>query len=155
MIITSLGLGIADIEAAVRRVNRANERKFGSVSFGGNPVDGGATCEARHISSNKLGTTLRVKIGATSGSPAARQSGSGRNGPWACWFTFRDIFRELYVVHEDAVIRTALATYRGYQDFEEKFPDTYFANAGSEVNPRRFGELCYNLGWHDQHDRSN
>lgn len=162
MIIRAKGLTKADIESAVRLVNIDNERKFSGVLMGKNLRNGGAWYNASIKAETRNGTTLSVKIGALTGSPAARLAPSGRRGPWACWFTFRDVLGALYGVHPEAVVRTALATYRSQDDFMDKFPDTYYGPTGDTkgglstqwpgTHRKVYGELCYDLGYHDQHD---
>jgi hypothetical protein len=142
--------------STVREWNQRAENTYGRVSFGrcvdheGNILRGGLVLhETAHVTRN--GTNYQVKLSALTGSPAARQSGSGRNGPWACWYAVRDFLTAVFDEYPDATVRTMLATYKGRDDFLEKFPRTYFHRV-SEYGPK-FGELCHNIGWHDQHDR--
>lgn len=158
MEIRSKTLTARDIYAAVRRVNIVYERRFGHVVNGrvldsdGNELRGGLTASVQFIRESRDGTTYRVKLGALTGSPASRLSASGRRGPWACWYAFRDFFVEIYATDEHAIVRTGLATYRGHEDFEVKFPGTFARNAGSGFQPQSFGSLCHPMGWHDWHD---
>ena len=84
----------------------------------------------------------RFKMGATSGKPGSRKSASGRRGPWACWDAFRDVLAAIFIADPDALIRTAAATYRGAQDFLDKYPETGDRNVGSMVAPAFYDELC-------------
>lgn len=55
------------------------------------------------------------------------RDGSRRRVPGAvCWHGHRDFMHELFARCPDAVLVTALATYRGRADFEAKFPATYW-----------------------------
>lgn len=72
----------------------------------------------------------------------ARLSSSGRrHTPSASWEAHRDFFREVYKINPEAVIVTALATYRGSADFEVKFPATADHQVGSRMEPVSFREL--------------
>ena len=50
----------------------------------------------------------------------------------------------LYDIAPNAVIRTALATYRGVEGFQDNFGATYYTNAGSPMAPQAYGELEHN-----------
>jgi len=58
-----------------------------------------------------------------------------------CWHGHRDLFRALFAILPDLKIRTMMATYTG-ATFEDKFKDTYYRNAGSQMNPTYYGSLC-------------
>jgi hypothetical protein len=47
-----------------------------------------------------------------------------------CWHGHRDWMRELFRINPDAVISSALATYRGVRDFDEKFSATALTSVG-------------------------
>jgi hypothetical protein len=72
----------------------------------------------------------------------ARRSPSGRRLHSACWHAYRDTLRELFAQHPKATVTTALATYRGAQDFEESYPATglHMTYAGGRERP--FMNLC-------------
>lgn len=158
MEIRSKTLTADDIYAAVRRVNRNYEVRYGHIRNGrildsdGNQLRGGLTASVSAVRTSRNGTTYRVKLGAVTGSPASRLSASGRRGPWACWYAFRDFFTAIYAQDENAVIRTRMATYRGEGDFQEKFPETFRTPVGGFGGSQSFGSLCHPMGWHDWHD---
>ncbi|GAA3751156.1 hypothetical protein [Micromonospora maritima] len=49
---------------------------------------------------------------------------NGRRLNAVCWHGHREWMRAIYKAHPDAVIRTALATYRGAKHFEDTHEDT-------------------------------
>jgi hypothetical protein len=81
---------------------------------------------------------LRVK---DSRGPGARLSGSGRRTVSATWEVHRLVFDAIFALEPNAVLVTALATYKGYADYIDKFQDTWGKNAGSMMNPVPFGSL--------------
>lgn len=87
-----------------------------------------------------LCVTLQVKVTKTHGS---RTSSSGRPLRSASWEAHRDFMRALFKINPDAKIKTALAYYKGSEDFEEKFPDTAYKQVGSMMCPMQFGETTY------------
>lgn len=89
------------------------------------------------ITDDKLvGRCLQFRLAAIdSRKYGARKSASGRHMPAASWEAFRDLFREVYKINPEAVIYTALATYRGSAHFEEIFPETGRRNVGGVMNP--------------------
>jgi hypothetical protein len=87
------------------------------------------------------GLTARLAVAASRG-PGARRSASGRHGPWACWHAYRDVLRFLFQCYPDAVVRTAMATYKGLDGFNEAYPATANRNVGSLMEPAYMPELC-------------
>lgn len=71
----------------------------------------------------------------------ARLSGSGRHTPSASWEAHRDVFRAVFRRNPNAVIQTAVATYRGSDDFEATFPATANYPTGSRMFPTTIREL--------------
>lgn len=51
----------------------------------------------------------------------------------SCWHVHRDFMFEVFAINPDARIITALADYKGLEDFEDKFPDTY--HSGGMAGP--------------------
>lgn len=82
--------------------------------------------------------------------PGARRSSQQSSNPEgkprrlcvACWHTYRDVLTELFDRHPDALVRTALAVYRGKDDFEDKFEETGWGNCGSLYRPVYLKETC-------------
>lgn len=86
-----------------------------------------------------------VRVGirtVTSRVYGSRSSWSGRNIPSACWHVYRDLFYAIFTLAPDCVIVTAMAKYTK-ENFEDTYPRTYFTNAGSQIFPVNFGDLCY------------
>ena len=112
---------------------------------------------------NKVGTRWRVKVlplvpaeaytpsgrrrtGEKGNAPYQRTSPSyfnrGRRVHAVCWHGFRDFFRAVFRREPDAVFRTILATYRGSDDFETKYPETGYINFGPPIAPVTAAEVC-------------
>lgn len=79
----------------------------------------------------------------------ARYIGTGRDGrrkrwPKACWHVVRDVLGTMFATHPDAVCRTAMADYRGRDDFMQKFPHTYSGplRAKPMYNLWDIGDMC-------------
>lgn len=65
----------------------------------------------------------------------SRLSPSGRHMRKASWEAHRDVLAALFDADPAATITTELATYRGREDFYDKFPDTALHNVGSVFAP--------------------
>lgn len=89
----------------------------------------------------KSGFRGRIVTRTSTGS-GARRSWSGRRGRWACWHAYRDVMMEVFETSPDAVIVTALATYRGQAGFLTDYPATAYKNIGSQMSPAYMPELC-------------
>lgn len=83
--------------------------------------------------------TLTVVNSAKGG---ARRSHQGRRIAAACWHAHRDYFRALYKLSPAALIKSAVATYDGAEDFERTFPGTGYRNIGSRAEPLSFHDAC-------------
>jgi hypothetical protein len=59
-----------------------------------------------------------------------------------CWHGFRDFFRAVYRREPDAVFKTAIATYQGSADFEDRYPETGHRNVGPPIAPLAMAEAC-------------
>lgn len=114
-------------------------RQVAAQHYGGN-----LTVETEHVSTGpRKGTETRVKLGAAnSRMSGARESWTGRKGPWSCWHVFRDVFAAWLIADPSAVIRTGVEVYRGAAGFLEAFPATAYRNVGSMVQPAYMTELC-------------
>lgn len=71
----------------------------------------------------------------------ARLSHSGRHTPCASWEAHRDFMRVLFDLNPEGRIKTAMADYRGREDFEAKYRATGDKNIGSLVMPVTMPEL--------------
>lgn len=60
-----------------------------------------------------------------------------------CWHGHRDFFRALYKLAPEAIIKTALATYRNSRHFEEAFPGTrQVATDSPRMNTVPYDQAC-------------
>jgi len=66
----------------------------------------------------------------------------GRRVHAVCWHGFRDYFRAVYRLEPQAVFHTAIATWRGRDDFERRFEATGDVNIGSQMAPVRARDAC-------------
>ena len=80
----------------------------------------------------KVRFTLDV---ASSFAPGARTSASGRHMPKASWQAHRDVISAIFDADPEAVLQTALATYKGRDDFLARFEATGDTNCGSQMHP--------------------
>lgn len=64
-----------------------------------------------------------------------------------CWHGHRDFMRELFVRDPSARIKSAVADYRGVEEFEDKHPDTAYRNVGAPIWPRTMAEVCTCGSW--------
>lgn len=92
---------------------------------------------------NKRGDRVRftLKVKDVRNKPGARM-GHERRINAACWHLNRDLYVEIFKLNPDARIKTALATYNGWQDFLDSYPETGEANIGSYYNPLYMSEAC-------------
>lgn len=65
----------------------------------------------------------------------SRTSASGRHMRKASWEAHRDVMAALFDTDPEAIIKTAMATYRGRKHFHDSFPDTARVNVGSQARP--------------------
>lgn len=59
-----------------------------------------------------------------------------------CWHGFRDYFRAVYAQTPDAVFRTAMDTWHGAADFEDRFRASGHRNIGPQIAPVLAAEAC-------------
>jgi hypothetical protein len=101
--------------------------------------------DARPIGSkrdgSRYGFTGRIDV-KSSRESGARRSWSGRRMPAACWHAHRDVLSAIFAEYPDATIKTAMATYRGAEGFEDRYPGTADRNIGSVVEPAYMPDLC-------------
>jgi hypothetical protein len=65
-----------------------------------------------------------------------------RRSRFACAHSYAFLFCAIFERNPDARIQTAMATYRGFREFLETYPDVLDANIGSIMYPVRFGDEC-------------
>ena len=83
--------------------------------------------------------TLTVKNSRDIG---ARVSHTGRRVCAACWHVHRDILDNLFGYCPTCRVKTAIADYRGVDDFLLSFPATGNVNVGSRADPLYFKDAC-------------
>jgi hypothetical protein len=66
----------------------------------------------------------------------------GRRVNAVCWHGHLAFFREVYRVSPDAVIHTAMASYRSSEDLERDKWDSYDKNVGPQIAPVAYGDVC-------------
>lgn len=76
--------------------------------------------------------TLRTHDSRAKGS---RRSAAGRHMPHASWEAHYDVMLALFQYDPNATLRTAIATYRGLDDFMQRAPSTAHHNVGSRMSP--------------------
>ena len=86
--------------------------------------------EKRGPRSVSISVSLRVN---DSSGPGARRSVRGHRMIAATWAAHRDVLTALFERCPDAKVRSKVANYDGRGDFLDKFPDTYYHNAGSAL----------------------
>lgn len=93
---------------------------------------------AHVITDNRFRARLRVKDSREHG---ARLSWTGRHIPAASWEAYRDVLSAVFEQFPNARVQTSMATYRGREDFESKYPETAYVNVGSIMQPAYMREL--------------
>ena len=92
---------------------------------------------------NQKGTAHRLTLTVNrSAAPGGRRSNTGRKIAAACWHVHREFMKALYLTAPNAVISSALATYRGEEDFENEFEATGDRNIGSAFQPQSMRTAC-------------
>jgi hypothetical protein len=92
--------------------------------------------------STRNGSRVRAVLRARdSHKRGARTSWQGRHTVAASWYAHRDFMHALFEINPDGRIKTAMADYRGSDGFERDFPETFWKNAGSAMQPTAFGSL--------------
>lgn len=108
-----------------------------------NHFDGNLRCDVTGTPSpTRNYSMVRFVIRANSSrGPGARRTCLGHRSVAATWEAHRLVMREIFDKCPDAILVTAMATYRGKADFEQNHGVTYDHNAGSMMHPVAFGEL--------------
>jgi hypothetical protein len=83
--------------------------------------------------------TLTVANSRGKGSRVGR---GGRRICACCWHGHRDIMSAIFAEYPDARLQSAVADYRGRQDFEDSFEATGYANIGSQFEPLCHADAC-------------
>ncbi len=102
---------------------------------------------------NQKGTRHRVKVNpgswkdADTGDRKYQRESAGYNGgsrrvAAVCWHGFRDYFRACFEREPNAVFRTAMDTWDGSEDFEERYRESGHRNIGSAYFPTGACEAC-------------
>jgi hypothetical protein len=95
----------------------------------------------------KDGTTYPVRFKDERGdAPYQRESVgyglAGRRVSAVCWHGFRDLFRAVFAQVPEAVFATAVDTWRGSEDFEQRFPASGHRNIGPQIAPVMMADAC-------------
>jgi len=121
------GISVEEIETIVREVS--------TLLYDGNIIFKRAPeCNGRATS-----FTLTVKDSKERGS---RRSADGRRIAAACWHANKDVITAVFKTNPNARIKSAVADYKGIQDFVTKFPQTGDQNMGSAANPLAYRDAC-------------
>lgn len=86
--------------------------------------------------------TLTVRNSHEAGSRRSRNLRGIRRVSAACWHVHRDFMKEVFRINPEARIQTALADYKGLEDFQAFFPVTGGTNVGSRAQPLAISEAC-------------
>ena len=89
-----------------------------------------------------VGRALQFRLALGPDKDSYRSIKRGRRIAAVCWHGHRDFFRALYRRSPEARIKTALADYRGTDDFERIFPATGQGNVGSWAEPQAAQDAC-------------
>lgn len=105
---------------------------------------GNITCETRDDGKTRDGRRkVRFTLAVVSSfEHGARRSAWGRRLPKASWQAHRDVMRALFDTAPDAVLQTALTTYRNRDDFLDRFEATGDHNIGSRMHPVRIRDAA-------------
>ena len=75
-----------------------------------------------------------------------RLSASGWSGTRkvaaVCWHGHRDFMRAVFALDKDARFKTAIADWKGSEDFEARFAETAYNNVGSMMYPAFAKDVC-------------
>lgn len=125
------GVTEEQVELALRMAN---------TQYGGNlMLDNGI----RRVS----GTTVRFRVRTRdSHAYGSRRSPSGRHVPAASWEAMRDFLTALFEMAPEAVVKTAITTYRGRDGFERDYSETAYHEVGSLMAPATIRELSVPAG---------
>jgi hypothetical protein len=134
------GLTQEQLEEAV---NQANEKYDGNIRL----------YELRP--ENKRGDAFGFQVKVNDSHKAGSRVSPERYDPWqgeliskprriasACWHMHRDLYREIFKINPEARIRTALAYYKGSEDFEWSFYSTGDTNIGTAYAPVAIADAC-------------
>ena len=83
--------------------------------------------------------TLRVN---SSKEPGHTITHSGKRWVSACWHCHRDVMIAMFKYNPNIRIKSAIADYKGKEDFKFKFPATAYINVGSMMQPRNMEDGC-------------
>jgi hypothetical protein len=97
----------------------------------------------------KVGRALQFRLGLGDDKMLYRRLSAGypsdirpRKVNAVCWHGHRDFMREVFRINPDARIKSAVADYRGSDDFERTFPGTGHYNIGSSYYPTEMQDAC-------------
>lgn len=101
------------------------------------------SCPSLHWENlQRQGKNFRAVLRCKSDEKHARESASGRRTTSANWKIHLWVMEEIFEACPNAIIVTAIATYKGKDDFEEKAPATAYHQVSAGWGyTRSFGEL--------------
>lgn len=99
------------VERVTKAVEFASAKYDGNIIFKASPIKDGRA----------IRFTLTVKDVRKKG---ARRSANGRRVNAACWHCHRDVILAIFTRDNGARVKTAIADYKGFEDFCYKYPDT-------------------------------
>ena len=116
---------IKEMEKALRVINHA---------YAGNIIL--LNPEVVGVRVKRIKSRLSVKSSKETG---GRRGVSGKRVHAACWHAHRDFMVALFGLNPDVEIKSAMATYKGKDDFEVKHHNTNFQNIGQGQS---YGSAC-------------
>jgi len=127
-----------ELAAIVQRVSR--EQYDGNIRVGE-----GTQGDWRTVGKRVQHVRFGLRVNSSKG-PGHRRSaspfGPSRRMVAACWHAHRDVMAAIFEAHPDARLKTSMADYRGGEDFEDSFRETYYTNLGALIAPVYAGEAC-------------
>lgn len=117
-----------DVRAAVDAISIAN---YLMTSKHDSPI-GNVVCAVTWAKGRRVRFTLETRDAWACGS---RTSANGRHMRKASWEAHRDVMLALFDLDPHATVRTALAVYRGREDFDRKFEATGETRCGGFDKP--------------------
>lgn len=87
-------------------------------------------------------TSFRLVVNSSHAPGAKVSAMTGRHIAAACWHAHRDFMVALFNLAPDARLKTAVAYYKGRDDFAAKFEATGRKNVGSMMSPCEYRHAC-------------
>jgi hypothetical protein len=114
--------------------------------FNDNPWNQGGIVKDGRAWNFRLGLKSDVPKRGDAGYKYQRTSQSafneGRKVAAVCWHGHRDFMRAVFALDPNARFKTAIADWKGSEDFERRFAQTAFNNVGSMMYPMFAKDVC-------------